>query len=215
MKVLVIACHPDDEILGLGGRLIKHVKEGDEVNICILTKAYEPDWTKEYISQKVAEQKKVDVFLGIKSRINLDLPTVKLNTFPHGSLNKLLQDVVDEIQPQIIYTHHPTDINLDHKIAFKSSLVVSRPPLNINVLTFETLSETEWGYGPFSPNIWVDITLEIDKKIEAFLIYESEVREYPHPRSVEGIRNLAGKRGAEANFHFAESFCLIRGYNIK
>ncbi|MCK4666972.1 PIG-L family deacetylase [Candidatus Dependentiae bacterium] len=215
MKVLVIACHPDDELLGVGGRLIKHVKEADEVYVCILTKAYKPDWSQEYMDKKIEEQREVDQLIGIKVRINLDLPTVKLNTLPHGELNREIQKVVDKIKPHIIYTHCQNDVNIDHNIAFKSVLVVSRPPLMANLFTYETLSETEWGINQFTPNVWVDISDEIDKKIEAFLIYESEVKKYPHPRSVEGIKYLAGKRGTEACTKYAEAFCLIRGYNIK
>lgn len=212
MKILIVSAHPDDEILGVGGTISKHIENHDEVYVCMVTKAHEPMWTKEYMEQKIIEQKNVDRLLGIRKRYNLDLPTTKLNVLAHGELNKNIIDIVDEINPDIIYTHFENDLNYDHTIIFRACMVAARPPKKIRLLCYETLSETEWGSKVFSPNFWVDITQFIDKKIKAFEIYKSEIKEYPHPRSLEGIRISAKKRGTEVCTKYAEAFMLIKDF---
>ena len=211
-KILIVAAHPDDEILGVGGTICKHVEKGDDVYICIVTKAYEPEWTKEYIETKIKEQKKVDELLGIKKRINLDLPTVKLNVIPCGELNKKISIVIDKIEPDIIYTHFEHDLNYDHTLIFRACMVAVRPPKKIKLVSFETLSETEWNNKGFQPNLWTDIGRYVSKKIEAFNIYKSEVKKYPHPRSSEGIKIQAKKRGAEIMTEYAEAFIIHKDY---
>jgi LmbE family N-acetylglucosaminyl deacetylase len=212
MKILVIAAHPDDEILGLGGTLCKHVDEGHEVHICIVTKAYEPDWSKTYIDGKIEEQKKVDKLIGVTKRYNLDFSTVKLNTIPHGEFNKKITEVVDQVKPDIIYTHFENDLNYDHTLIFRACMVATRPPKKIKLYCYETLSETEFNNKIFQPNTWVDITNYFTKKINAFQIYKSENKKYPHPRSIEGVEVLAKKRGTEACVKYAEAFSLIKNY---
>ncbi|MGQ4876456.1 MAG: PIG-L deacetylase family protein [Promethearchaeia archaeon] len=214
MNVLVIVAHPDDEILGVGGTLIKHIAAGDDVYICIITKAYIPYWSEEYQEIKKKEQNKVDEFLGIKKRYNLNYPTTKLNTIPHGEFNRKLEEIIQKTNPKIIYTHYKHDLNLDHRIIFDSVMVCARPFKKIEIIVFETLSETEWINEAFVPNYYIDISEEINKKIEAFKIYKSEVKEYPHPRSPEGIKILAQKRGTEICVPFAEAFQIIRKFWI-
>ena len=210
MNVLAVVSHPDDEILGVGGTLLKHKELGDSVYVCITTKAFEPLWTKEYMRGKIKEQKQVDKLLGVKKRYHLDYPTTKLNTIAGGEFNAGVTKVVDEVNPNIIYTHFENDLNYDHTVTMRACLVASRPPRKIKLLCFETLSETEWGHKPFLPNYWVDIGKHIDRKIEIFELYESEVKKYPHPRSREGIKDLARKRGVEMCIPYAESFILIK-----
>lgn len=213
MKILILASHPDDEVLGVGGTIAKHVSSGDDVYVCIVTSTYKPVWSDKYRKQKLQEQKEVDFFLGIKKRFHLNFPTVKLNTIPHGELNKKITQVVDEINPDIVYTHFEHDVNYDHTLVFQAALVTTRPPKKIKLLCYETLSETEWGSVSFQPNMWVDISGLLDKKINAFEIYKSEVREFPHPRSAKGIEFLAGKRGSEICVDCAEAFMMIRDVN--
>ena len=211
-KILVVAAHPDDEILGIGGTICKHVSEKDDVYVCIVTKAYEPEWTEKYIEEKIVEQKKVDKILDVKKRINLDLPTVKLNTIPTGKLNKKITKVIDMVKPDIVYTHFEHDLNYDHTLILRACMVATRPPKNIKIVCFETLSETEWNNQAFKPNLWVDISKYMNKKIKAFETYKSEVKKYPHPRSRGGIEILAKKRGTEAFMKYAEALKTIRGY---
>ncbi len=210
MRILVVAAHPDDEVLGIGGTILKHVKDGDDVFVCIVTKAHEPQWSKEYMREKIEEQKKVDKLLTIRKRYNLDLPTVKLNTLSHGDLAFKITSVVNAVNPDILYTHFEGDLNYDHALTYRACMVATRPPKRIKLYCFETLSETEWNNKAFIPNIWVDIKDFIDKKIEAFEIYKSEVKPFPHPRNGAGIKALARKRGSEACIEYAEALVLIR-----
>lgn len=212
MKILVVVAHPDDELLGVGGTLCKHIHNKDEVYVCIATKAIQPMWSNDYIQKKIKEQAIVDSRLGIKERYNLDLPTTQLNILPHGEINTQIMKVVNIVNPDIIYTHFEHDMNYDHTIIFRACMVATRPPKRIRLLCFETPSETEFNNKPFIPNYWVDISPFINKKIEAFKVYQSEVKEYPHPRSPEGIKILAQKRGMDICTKYAEAFTIIKDY---
>lgn len=214
MRVLIIAAHPDDEILGVGGTICKHVNNGDKVFICVVTKAYEPIWTKQEMERKIIEQKKVDELLSITKRYNLDLPTIKLNTISSGEISNKISDVVNETNPNVIYTHFEGDINLDHSIVFRATMVAIRPPKKIKTLSYEVLSSTECSNIGFKPNVYVDIKGFIKKKKEAFKIYDSEVKKYPHPRSLGSIEVLAKMRGIEVVLEYAEAFKLIKDYWI-
>ncbi|MBN2458165.1 PIG-L family deacetylase [Candidatus Woesearchaeota archaeon] len=213
MKVLVVAAHPDDEILGVGGALIKHHCQGDDIYVCMVTKAYEPEWSKKYIKTKKDEASKVDRLLGIKKRYYCDFPTVKLNTIPHGEFNRKIAEIINETCPDVIYTHFKNDVNLDHRIIFNAVMVGARPGnRQIGIICFETPSSTEWSNVPFHPNHYVDIKEHLDKKVKAFSLYKSEVKAYPHPRSEKGIRIWANKRGVEVCREYAEAFIIIRSY---
>lgn len=214
MKILGIAPHPDDEVLGCGGTIAKHVKRGDEIYHCIVTKAYTPEWSEEFIKNRPKEIEKANKILGIKKTYFLDYPTVKLDTIPQKELNEAISKVVNDVKPDIVYIPHKGDLNKDHRLVFESTLVATRP-INHKVkriLSYETLSETEWGQPiePFIPNVYEDISETFEKKIEAVKAYESELKRYPHPRSLEIVEALAKKRGSEAGVKFAESFILIR-----
>ena len=126
-NILVVAAHPDDEILGCGGTLLKHKKKGDSIFACIVTSAYAPGWSEEYIQTKIKEAKRVDEILGTKKRFFCNLPTVKLNTLPTGEINLSLKKVIDEVNPDIIYTHHQFDINKDHGLVNEAVMVNTRP----------------------------------------------------------------------------------------
>lgn len=214
MKVLVITPHPDDEVLGCGGTISKHSNQGDEVYNCIITKAYTPDWSEEFIENREKEIEKANKILGIKNTYFLDYPTVKLDTIPQKELNEAIYKVVDEVKPDVTYIPHKGDLNKDHRLIFESSLVATRPVNHKvkKILSCETLSETEWGQSiePFIPNVYVDVSETFEKKIEAMKAYESELKQYPHPRSLEIIEALAKKRGSEIGVNFAEAFVLIR-----
>lgn len=212
VKVLVIGAHPDDEILGVGGTILKHIDKGDEVYCLIATKAYKPKWNDETIKMQKKQQDEVDEVLGIERRYNLDFDTTKLNTLPHGEFNEVMTKKIEKVDPDVIYTHYKDDLNMDHRFVFHASMVATRPPNNIKLICYETLSETEWNDKPFKPNYWIDISSFIEKKIDAFRKYETEIKDYPHPRSPEGIRSLAKRRGTEACMNYAEAFNVIREY---
>ena len=214
MKILIIVPHPDDEVLGCGGTIAKHSKRGDEVYLCIVTKAYTPDWSEEFLKNRTKEIEKANKILGIEKTYFLNYPTVKLDTIPQKELNEAISKVVDEIKPDVAYIPHKGDLNKDHRLIFESSLVATRPVNHKvkRILSYETLSETEWGQSiePFIPNVYVDVSKTFEKKIEAMKAYESELKQYPHPRSLEIIEALAKKRGSEVGVNFAEAFVLIR-----
>lgn len=214
MKILIIAPHPDDEVLGCGGTIANHSKRGDEVYLCIVTKGYTPDWSEEFLKNRPKEIEKANKILGIKKTYFLDYPTVKLDTIPQKELNEAISKVMNEVNPDILYIPHKGDLNKDHRLVFESSLVATRPVNHKvkRILSYETLSETEWGQSiePFILNVYVDISETFEKKIEAMKVYESELKQYPHPRSLEILEVLAKKRGSEIDVKFAEAFMLVR-----
>lgn len=214
MKILAIAPHPDDEVLGCGGTLLKYSKEGDEIYLCVATKAYAPDWPEEFLKNRPKEIEKAGRILNIKKTYFLDFHTVKLDTVPQKELIGRLSDCINEIKPDMLYIPHRGDLHKDHRLIFEACLVAARP-LNHrikSILSYETLSETGWGQAiePFVPNVYVDVSEFFGKKIEAMKAYGSELRQFPHPRSLEAIEALAKKRGSEAGAMFAEAFVLIR-----
>ena len=222
MKILVIAPHPDDETLGCGGTIKKYIKEGNDVFLCIVTKAYTPDWSDEFIKNREKEIENSAKELGIKKVVNLDLPTVKLDTLPQKDLNDAISKCVNDIKPEIAFIPFHGDINKDHKLVSEATLVALRPKPGSptkKVYLYEVLSETEWSKPAqkiedvFVPNYYEDITDFLDDKIKVMKCYKSEVKEYPHPRSLEGIKVLAQKRGMEIGVKYAEAFMLLRQIN--
>lgn len=215
-KILVIAPHPDDEVLGCGSTIAKHADQKDQVYLCVVTTTYPPRWSDEFRKNRLLEVKKVNAILGIKKTYFLNLPTVKLNMFPHHELADKIFEVVKKIKPDILYIPHQGDLNKDHRLVFEASLVAARPYSQDHrikrVLSYETPSETEWGQvlTPFLPNVYIDTTKTFKQKIAAMKIYKSEVKPYPHLRSLEFLEVLAKKRGAEVGFKLAEAFVLIR-----
>lgn len=215
MKILVIAPHPDDEILGCGGTISKYSKQGDEVDLCIVTEAYLPDWSEKFIKERPKEIKKAAKLLGIKKTYLLGFPTVKIDTIPQKELNQAILSVIKQAKPQIVYLPHGGDINKDHRLIFEAGLVALRPSNKTavkKILCYETLSETAEGRSlkEFLPNIFENINNEFKKKVEAMKIYKSEIKKFPHARSLVMMGALAKSRGSEAGFKYAEAFMLIR-----
>lgn len=223
MKVLVIAAHPDDEVIGAGGTIANHVKRGDHVYLCVVTKAYPPDWAEDEIKERKKEVLKVNEILGIKKTYFLDLPTVKLDTIPQKELNDLITQTVNEVQPEVVYIPHKGDVNKDHGLVFNAAMVAIRPrpgSLIKKVLSYETLSETEWASpfieNVFIPNVYVDISETLEVKLKAMSEYRSELKEFPHPRSPEAISALAKIRGSSIGAKAAEAFMLVReAWNLR
>jgi len=220
MKILVIAAHFDDEVYGCGGTISKFVREGHKVHVCILTDSCSSQYTdraNEMIAQKKEESQIVNNIFGIEKTYTFDFPDMQLDTIPHVELNRAIEQCIRDIKPTIVYTHHGGDINKDHRLVFDSTMVAVRPMEGSSVkrvLCYEVPSSTEWTpHTPsnmFSPNVFVDIEDVINKKIDAIKAYNSELREYPHPRSVENVINQAHLRGASVGLKAAECFMLIR-----
>jgi LmbE family N-acetylglucosaminyl deacetylase len=215
MKILIIAPHPDDEILGCGGTICKHNDQGDNVFLCLATKAYTPDWSQNFLKKRIEEIKKANQALQIKKTYFLNFPTAKLDTVPQKKINDKLLRCLHKVKPDIIYIPHQGDLSKDHRLIFEAALVAARPyhsPSIKKILSYEVPSETEWGQPikSFVPNVYVDITATLKTKIEAMSCYQSEIRPYPHPRSLKALENQAKKRGSETGVRAAEAFMLIR-----
>lgn len=219
-NILIIAPHADDEILGCGGIMAKYKKENIEVYVIIITNGYlgAPELFKKEGTEKVrSEALKAHNFLGVKKTYFLDFPAPRLDTIPSYKLSMRLEGIIRENKITDIYIPHRGDIHKDHRITFEAALVSARP-INNNpvkrIYTYETLSETEWaapfGNDAFIPTVFENISNHIDEKKEAFKYFTTQIKEFPHPRSLESIENLSKLRGATVGFINAEAFMLIR-----
>lgn len=212
-KVLVVSAHPDDETIGAGGTLLRHKDAGDEISWCVVTQAYTPDWSEELIARFRRQAERVAQHLGVKTVEFCGFPTVKLNTVPAMQLGSALQRIVQAVQPEVVYLPPPADINTDHVIVHQAALVATRPLPGTSVrrvLAYEIAPTSRFGVTGFQPTVYVDITDYLDRKLEMMSIYESEVKAYPHPRSLEALRAFAVERGLGVGVGAAECFQLIR-----
>lgn len=217
MSVLVIAPHPDDEVIGVGGTIAKKVKAGQDVYVCVVTKGMEPIFKKKYVDQVREECREADAKLGVKETIFLDYPAVMLETVPRYELNQKIFDTIQKIMPDEVYIPHRGDMQLDHQLVVDAAMVALRPKYNYKVkkiYAYETLSETDWNIpntmNGFIPNMYSDISNLLHIKLEAMKIYRSQISEFPAARSIEAIRALAMFRGAIMNIEAAESFIVIK-----
>lgn len=217
MNVLVIAPHPDDEILGVGGSIIKHINKGDNVYVCIVSEPNVPIYSLEHKSNIREEIKNVHEFIGVKETILLDFTATELNRIEAHFLNNEIEKIINCFLPEVLYIPFYKDIHIDHRIVAKASLVAARP-ISQNfirtILSYETLSSTEWSIdGVFNPNFYNDISNYIDKKKKALSLYKNQLRNDPHPRSIENSIIQARLRGSNINIEYAEAFQVIRIIN--
>jgi len=217
-RVLVVAAHPDDEVLGMGGTIAVHTDRGDEVRIVVVTDGSSSQYPgdTETRARKEEEARAAARELGVTDYVHLDLPDMRLDTLAHVDVNRVVEEHVREMRPEVVYTAQP-DVNRDHRALFDSVSVATRPtpgqPVR-RLLTYAPTSSTEWTPAPvnwFVPNWFVDITSTLARKVEAFSHYETERREYPHPRSERAIRAAAELYGASCGCEYAEPFVLVRG----
>lgn len=211
-KVLVIAAHPDDELLGCGGALIRHVNQGDEVQSIIMCEGESLRYGRQKVHQHEATVEAAKI-IGISKTNRFDFPDQRLDKFSLVELITPIEKVVYEFQPDIVYVQFGGDINRDHAQTFEAASIALRPTADSvkEIYTFYTVGSTELKTpGQFNPNVWVDIEDQIERKLQAFSCYTSEIREYPHPRSLEGIRNVAAYYGNQCCLRYAEAFMLMR-----
>ncbi len=210
-KVLVVAAHPDDELLGIGGILIKHALRGDEIRSVILCEGESLRYAKD-VGQSKATADAARI-LGISQTYLPRFPDQRLDTFTLTRIISPLENINEEYQPDIIYCQSSCDANRDHKITFEAANIAFRPTCAWirEFYCFYTASSTEWGVPRnFVPDTWVDISDVLDRKIEAFECYHSEVRDYPHPRSSEALRNQSRFWGNQCLMDSAEVLMTIR-----
>ena len=221
-SILVVVAHPDDEVLGCGGTIARLTQEHD-VQVVILgegiTSRYEQRGKaeKSTLAQLQRDAEGVAALLGIKSVTFGDLPDNRFDELPLLEVVKRVEQLVENHQPHIIYTHHPGDLNIDHLITFRAVLTATRPmpgcPVR-EIYACEIPSSTEWAFQqfhrPFQPNVFVDRTASMEQKIQALQEYQSEVRSFPHPRSPEALMAIARRWGSVIGVEYAEAFELIR-----
>jgi LmbE family N-acetylglucosaminyl deacetylase len=218
MRVLVLAAHPDDEVLGMGGTIAVHTDRGDSVRVVVVTDGSSTQYPgdSETRLRKEEEALRAAAELGVMDYVHLDLPDMRLDTLPHVEVNRVVEEHVSDLAPQIVYTPHP-DVNRDHRVLFDSVAVATRPTPEQAVrrlLTYAPTSSTEWtpaALNWFVPNWFVDVSATIERKVAAFARYETERREYPHPRSERAIRAAADFYGSSCGCTQAEPFVLVRG----
>lgn len=221
-KILILAPHADDEVLGCGGLISKYKKDKYLIYVLILTNANKgaPElFSATYIKNLRHEARKANKVIGTTELIFENLPALNLNNIPLYKISNLIHKYISKINPEIILLPSNNDIHEDHKIVFKAAKVALRPnqKTNINkILTYEVLSETEWNENEksFNPNYFIKLKKhDIDKKIKAFQEYKSQIKKIPHPRSKDAILSLAKLRGSQANMLFAEAFKVEKIFN--
>jgi LmbE family N-acetylglucosaminyl deacetylase len=206
MKILVIVAHCDDETLGCGGTIAKHVDMGDDVYCFVMTDNYR--------SPEIAEHFKnaMDV-LGVKSCQLLQFGDMQLEKYTIWELSQRIEEYLKKIGvPDIIYTHYENDLSQDHKLTYQATVTALRPIWGkpFSLYSFDTASSTEWSGKPIEAHMFVDISKYMDKKLKAFNCYKTEIREYPHPRSCKALESRAIYWGTHCEMECAEAFQVIR-----
>ena len=214
MKVLVIAPHNDDEILGVGGTMANYVERGHEVIVCEVTAG---DLKNEMVQRQKKEAIASHELIGVKKTVFMDLPVVGLKEMTTRAINSTFCNVILEINPDIVFMPHKGDMHIDHRMVIEAAMVALRPvscPHLKAIYAYETLSETEWNIpsidNAFIPNVYCDISNEIELKLKAMKCHSSQLCDYPHPRSLEAIKALAMHRGSTICCQYAEAFMCIR-----
>ncbi len=221
-RTLVVAAHPDDEILGCGGTLARLAKQGNELRVVILSKGvasrHDADTAgsgrEEELRMKAAAR--AANIVGCPAPVLHDLSDNRFDSQDLLDVVRLVEAEVESFAPDTVFTHFGSDLNVDHGVAFRAVLTALRPMAGRPVkrlYAFETPSSTEWSFGkvggPFTPDTFVDIGPYLEAKIEAMQAYEAEARPFPHPRSPEALRALAQWRGATVGFTAAEAFMTV------
>ncbi len=210
-NILVVVAHPDDELLGVGGTVVRHVRQGDAVTAVVMCESESLRYKRD-VGQNESMRRAAEV-LGVREVVSLGFPDQKLDTFTLTELITPLEQLSERVRPQTVYCQFGGDINMDHQLLFEAANVAFRPldPWIESFYVFYTASSTEWAYPrTFAPDTWIDITATLDTKIAAFECYTNEVRAYPHPRSSEALRHAAHFWGNQCQMEAAEVFMTVR-----
>lgn len=220
-RILIVAAHPDDEILGCAGTVARLIKEGNEAFTLILGEGVtarddvrDIEKRKQELSQLKGFALSANKLLGIKEIFMHNFPDNRFDTVPLIDIAQTIEKIKNEVRPDIVFTHYAKDLNKDHQIAYMAVLIATRPqPREITkeLYSFEVLSSTEWNYPLlFSPDIFFDISETIDLKLKAIGCYKTELRKFPHPRSLKGVKLNAAFWGMRIGLRFAEAFQCVR-----
>ena len=220
-NILIIAAHPDDEILGCGGTIARLNKEGHTIYTLILGEGVtsrddlrDIKKREKNILELKGEAKKANAILGVKEVFFHDFPDNRFDTISFLDIVKAIEKIKNKIKADIIFTHYEKDLNIDHQITYKAVITATRPIKGETVkeiYSFEIPSSTEWSYPlSFSPNVFYNISETMDIKLKALEEYKTELREYPHPRSLEGVKLTAKNWGMKVGLNYAEAFKCAR-----
>lgn len=222
MRVLVVAPHADDETVGAGGTIARHVREGDEVMVAVMTgpgPGRHPVLPHETWGTVRAEAAKAAQVLGVAEFVFRELPAVLVPDQPVWEVNREAAGVLEQYAPDVLYVPFPFDLHLDHRAIFYAFSVAWRPTTEVGrgvraIYAYETPSETHWNPAylepGFTPNVFVDISEDLDVKLRALACYESQLSPFPHFRSLQAVEHQAGWRGAQMGMNAAEAFVGIR-----
>lgn len=218
MNYLVVVAHPDDEILGAGATIYKLTKEGNSVDVCILSSEANARFNRPSTDALQEDMNNSSHVVGIQHVYQSTFPNIEFNTVPHLQLVQFIESIIVKTNAEVIFTHHPSDLNNDHlhtSLACQAAARLFQRKPNIvplkELLFMEVPSATEWslnkGINQFNPNTFIEVGKEaIDKKIEALSLYQGVMRNFPHPRSKEVLAGLAAFRGGQGGMMYAEAF---------
>ncbi|NLL00470.1 MAG: PIG-L family deacetylase [Clostridiales bacterium] len=218
MVYLIVVAHPDDEILGVGATMYRLVKDGHSVNVCILSGEVNARNNRPSLNELSSDVHSSLNLIGVDKVIKGDFPNIEFNTVPHLNLVQFIEKVIIDTKAQVIFTHHPGDLNNDHlhtSLACQAAVRLFQRRSDLNpikeLLFMEVLSATDWALNKainqFNPNTYIEVGEEaVEKKIEALAQYRGVMRDYPHPRSSEALKGLAIYRGGQAGMNYAEAF---------
>jgi LmbE family N-acetylglucosaminyl deacetylase len=215
---VVIGAHPDDELLGPGGTLARHVLAGDEVHAVVVADGAGSRYPAQLVSVLEKQARRAAEVIGFASLQFLELPDQRLDTVPLIELTQRLESVLDDLRPGTVYTHFPEDVNTDHQLVARCAWTACRPYGRRRQVrrfaVFETPSSTEWAWPrpatELRPNMFVDVTDTLETKVAAMECYETELRDYPHPRSSRALVERAAYWGSHIGRRAAEPFVILR-----
>lgn len=215
---LVIAPHPDDDVMGVGGTMARLAAEGRDVFVAIVTKGETPAFSEDFVELGRREALEAHAILGVGKTMFMDAaPAALVDTVPRARLNAAVGEAFEEVDPEIAFLPFPGDLHVDHRRIAEAALVAARPNRQRRlrkILAYEALSETNWNASPltpsFIPNTYVDVTPFLERKLDAMRCFTSQLKPFPHERSLEALEALARVRGATGGFAAAEAFVLIR-----
>ncbi len=216
-RVMIVAPHPDDETLGVGGTIAKYSAQGADIFVLIVSGHLPPLYSRKDYDKTVHEAQSAFKLLGVSQSEFLEIPATMINSKPLHKVNGRISKIINDFKPHIVFCPYP-DRHIDHRLIFDSVMVATRPVgigRDIEILAaYETLSETHWNAPHiepnFTPNWVVDITEQIDKKLDALRCYKSQISDFPGPRSIEAVEALTKFRGTQSGFAYGEGFHIVR-----
>ena len=222
MNVLVLAAHPDDEVLGCGGTMARLAAEGHRVSVAILGQGaasrFAPGSAEAAAEVAALQDRSQEAgrILGVAEVLHFGLPDNRFDSLDLLDVVKLVEGVADTVRPEVVYTQHGGDLNVDHAVTFRAAMTAFRPLPGSAVrelFAYEVASSTEWAFGQFgpafAPDTFVDVAAHLDRKLAALAAYEGELRPFPHPRSERAVRAQAEWRGATVGVAAAEAFATV------